>query len=33
MTRVLFVCRHNAGRSQISPALFEQLGTERLRAT
>jgi arsenate reductase len=24
MTRVLFVCRHNAGRSQISEALFER---------
>jgi protein-tyrosine-phosphatase len=29
MTHVLFVCLHNAGRSQISRALFEQVGAGR----
>jgi arsenate reductase (thioredoxin) len=29
MTHVLFVCRHNAGRSQISQALFERAATGR----
>jgi arsenate reductase (thioredoxin) len=29
MSRVLFVCLHNAGRSQMSQALFEKLGGER----
>jgi arsenate reductase (thioredoxin) len=28
-TRVLFVCRHNAGRSQISQALFERAADGR----
>jgi arsenate reductase len=28
MTRVLFVCVHNAGRSQIAQALYEQRGGE-----
>jgi len=28
MSRVLFVCLHNAGRSQISQALFEKLAGE-----
>ena len=29
MTRVLFVCVHNAGRSQMSEALFERAGGGR----
>jgi arsenate reductase len=29
MTTVLFVCLHNAGRSQMSQALFEQAATGR----
>ncbi len=29
MARVLFVCRHNAGRSQMSQALFERGAAER----
>jgi protein-tyrosine-phosphatase len=29
MTHVLFVCRHNAGRSQISQALFERAAAGR----
>ncbi len=29
MTRVLFVCLHNAGRSQMSQALFERAAGER----
>ena len=29
MARVLFVCLHNAGRSQISQALFEQAAGDR----
>ena len=29
MARVLFVCLHNAGRSQMSQALFERSGGER----
>jgi len=29
MSHVLFVCRHNAGRSQISQALFERAGAGR----
>lgn len=29
MARVLFVCLHNAGRSQVSQALFERVGGER----
>ena len=29
MTRVLFVCVHNAGRSQMSEALFEQAAGSR----
>ena len=29
MTRVLFVCLHNAGRSQMSQALFEQAAAGR----
>jgi protein-tyrosine-phosphatase len=29
MTRVLFVCLHNAGRSQISKALFDRAANER----
>ena len=29
MSRVLFVCLHNAGRSQMSQALFERLAGER----
>ena len=28
MTRVLFVCLHNAGRSQIAQALYERRGGE-----
>ena len=32
MTRVLFVCVHNAGRSQMSAALFEQLAGGRHQA-
>jgi arsenate reductase len=32
MTTVLFVCRQNAGRSQISQALFEQAAGNRHRA-
>jgi len=28
MTRVLFVCLHNAGRSQIAQALYERCGGE-----
>lgn len=32
MSTVLFVCRHNAGRSQISQALFEQAAAGRHHA-
>jgi arsenate reductase len=32
MANVLFVCLHNAGRSQMSQALFERLAGERHRA-
>jgi arsenate reductase (thioredoxin) len=32
MTRVLFVCLHNAGRSQMSRALFEQAAGDRHQA-
>ncbi|HEY6550204.1 MAG TPA: arsenate reductase ArsC [Solirubrobacterales bacterium] len=32
MARVLFVCLHNAGRSQISEALFERAGAGRHEA-
>jgi arsenate reductase (thioredoxin) len=32
MTRVLFVCLHNAGRSQISQALFERAAGARHEA-
>jgi arsenate reductase (thioredoxin) len=32
MSTVLFVCRQNAGRSQISQALFEQAAGDRHRA-
>jgi arsenate reductase (thioredoxin) len=32
MTNVLFVCLHNAGRSQMSEALFEQAAVGRHRA-
>jgi arsenate reductase len=32
MSRVLFVCRQNAGRSQMSQALFERLAGGRHRA-
>ena len=32
MTRVLFVCLHNAGRSQISAALFEREAAGRHQA-
>jgi arsenate reductase len=32
MARVLFVCLHNAGRSQMSQALFEQLAEGRHEA-
>jgi arsenate reductase (thioredoxin) len=32
MTRVLFVCLHNAGRSQISEALFARAATGRHEA-
>ena len=32
MSRVLFVCLHNAGRSQISQALFEQAARGRHEA-
>jgi arsenate reductase (thioredoxin) len=32
MSTVLFVCRHNAGRSQISQALFERAANGRHRA-
>lgn len=32
MTRVLFVCLHNAGRSQMSEALFERAVAERHQA-
>jgi len=32
MARVLFVCLHNAGRSQISQALFEQAAAGRHEA-
>ena len=32
MSRVLFVCVHNAGRSQMSAALFEQLAGGRHQA-
>lgn len=32
MATVLFVCLHNAGRSQMSAALFERLGGGRHRA-
>ena len=30
MSTVLFVCRHNAGRSQMSQALFERAAAQRL---
>ena len=33
MASVLFVCRHNAGRSQISEALFERAARGRHTAT
>src|SRR3954462_3012063 len=32
MTRVLFICRHNAGRSQMSRALFERAADGRHEA-
>jgi arsenate reductase (thioredoxin) len=32
MAQVLFVCLHNAGRSQMSSALFEQLAGDRHQA-
>jgi arsenate reductase len=32
MSTVLFVCRHNAGRSQMSQALFERAAGDRHRA-
>ena len=32
MARVLFVCRHNAGRSQMSQALFERAAGDRHEA-
>jgi arsenate reductase (thioredoxin) len=32
MARVLFVCRHNAGRSQMSEALFERAAAGRHEA-
>lgn len=32
MTRVLFVCLHNAGRSQMSEALFTQAAADRHEA-
>jgi arsenate reductase (thioredoxin) len=32
MSRVLFVCLHNAGRSQMSQALFERLASSRHEA-
>ena len=32
MSRVLFVCRHNAGRSQMSRALFERAAAGRHEA-
>jgi arsenate reductase len=32
MATALFVCLHNAGRSQMSAALFEQAGADRHRA-
>ena len=32
MSRVLFVCLHNAGRSQMSQSLFEKLGAGRHEA-
>lgn len=32
MTRVLFVCLHNAGRSQMSQALFQRLAGDRHEA-
>jgi hypothetical protein len=32
MKHVLFVCNHNAGRSQMAQALFEQLAPADLRA-
>jgi arsenate reductase (thioredoxin) len=32
MTRVLFVCLHNAGRSQMSEALFERVASGRHEA-
>lgn len=32
MSRVLFVCLHNAGRSQMSQALFERLASGRHEA-
>jgi arsenate reductase (thioredoxin) len=32
MATALFVCRHNAGRSQMSAALFERAGQGRHRA-
>ena len=33
MARVLFVCLHNAGRSQMSQALFERAAAASARAT
>jgi arsenate reductase (thioredoxin) len=32
MKYVLFVCTHNAGRSQIAQAFFERYGPDDLRA-
>ena len=32
MKYVLFVCTHNAGRSQIAQALFERYGPDDVRA-
>lgn len=33
MTEVLFICQHNAGRSQLGAALLEHLGGDRFVAT
>ena len=30
MTEVLFICQHNAGRSQLGAALLEHLAGDRL---
>lgn len=32
MRYVLFVCTHNAGRSQMAPAFFERYAPDDLRA-